>query len=397
MARVLCCWERGAALGHLSALRPFVERAVADNHDVTLAARELGNVPQVYGELPIKILQAPIAGVTMRSGSPSIRSVGMSLETYYGEAPELLDVLVRAWDGLFEAVKPDLVIYDHSPTALIASLERPWTKWVLGSGFLIPRRDLEPFGMFPQRPGATPPADVSPPEGDTRVLAVINQHLCARGLAPLADLSDIWGQADREWLITLPELDHFGERPDTMYLGIPSAGFAEPSHWPDRSGPKVVGYLAECDALHPLLAALDQLPINGVFYTRDLGADEIAQYPNLMIHKRPLDLPSLLQDADLMINMAGHKTVAETYLAGVPQLMIVRHQEQLLLAWRVMALKAGVAINAKTREIRKPLQAAFGLMKRGIEPVSAERAREMSGARLMREIDAAFNAMTPAP
>lgn len=396
MARILCCWERGAGLGHLASLYPFVTRAVADGHEVTLAVRDLRNVPAIFGDIPVRLLQAPIAFAGKRSGSaPTAQSIGMMLDGFYGGDSTFLCSLCRAWEGLFDLIRPDLVIYDHSPTALIASLGSPWQKWIIGSGFLIPRTDEMPFGRFPQKPGAgfspstEPDTEAFP--SDAPVVDLINEYLKQKGETQIRDLGDVWRQADRNWLLTLPELDHFGERSNATYLGIPPGAVADKTSWPDRSGPKVVGYLADSAALHPLLEHLDRLPINGIFYTRDLSAEEIAKYPKLTIRTQPLNLPSLLQEADLMINMAGHKTVAETYLARVPQLMIVRHQEQLLLFWRIIALKAGVGLGAHTTDVEKPLQAAFALMKKGVPPVSAEHLKEMQGARLMREIDVVFS------
>ena len=396
MARILCCWERGSALGHLSSLRPFIERAVYGGHDVTLVARELRHIDAVLGDLPVRVLQAPYANATPHPDGAPVESVGMLLETFYSHDSSLLDALCRAWDHLFRLLVPDVVIYDHAPFALIASWGGSWAKWVVGSGFLVPRTDEEIFGRFPRQPGSGVPDNARFVASNSAAVEAVNGYLRKTGCAPIDDLSDVWKQADRNWLLTLPELDHFGERSDEVYLGIPPGSFGGAISWPDRAGPKVVGYLAECAALRPLLSLLNDLNINGVFYTRDLLEEEIAQYPNLAIHMRPLDLGHLLRDADLGINMGGHKTVAETYLAGVPQLLLLRHQEQLLLFLRVMALRAGVGVNAKMTDLRRPLEAAFALMKRGIQPVSAERAHEMSGARLTREIDAAFGAMTSA-
>lgn len=394
MARILCCWERGAGLGHLASLRPFVEGAVAAGHEVTLVVQNVQNVPTVFREIPVRLLQAPLGRARKREQSaPSIQSIGMMLEGFYGGDSTFLRSLCRAWEGLFDLVRPDLVIYDHSPTALIASLGQPWKKWIIGSGFMIPRTDEVPFGQFPKEPGTVIPPNTNPDLSDALRVDLINTYLRQKGETQISDLGDIWRQADRNWLLTLPELDHFGERPHATYLGIPPERFGAAVSWPDRSGPKVVGYLAHCAALHPLLEQLNRLPINGVFYTRDLSVEEIAQYPNLTICPLPLNLPLLLKDADLMINMAGHKTVSETYLAGVPQLMIVTHQEQLLLFWRIIALRAGVGLSAHTTEVAKPLQAAFALMEKGVPTVGAERAEEMRGAKLIREIQAAFDDM----
>ena len=59
MARVLCVWEMGSALGHLANLRPFVEAACGAGHQVTLAAKELQNIDAVLSGLPMTLFQAP--------------------------------------------------------------------------------------------------------------------------------------------------------------------------------------------------------------------------------------------------------------------------------------------------------------------------------------------------
>ena len=47
MARVLCVWEQGTNLGHLSHLRAPLQVAQALGHELTLAARELHRIPEV--------------------------------------------------------------------------------------------------------------------------------------------------------------------------------------------------------------------------------------------------------------------------------------------------------------------------------------------------------------
>jgi hypothetical protein len=138
----------GGALGHLSNLRPFIEGALAAGHQVSLVAKELHNVDAILGEYDIPLFQAPYLHRPITQRYANMMSFSQLVLQRFENAEEL-SLLTRAWDAIFAAVKPDIVIYDFAYSALVASYGKPWRKWLVGNGFMIPHTQTPYFGLFP--------------------------------------------------------------------------------------------------------------------------------------------------------------------------------------------------------------------------------------------------------
>ena len=78
MATVLCVWEQGGNLGHLSNLRLPIEIALELGHRVVLAARELHRVPEALAGLRIELLPAPFNMRTTTRSFTAILNPGIS-------------------------------------------------------------------------------------------------------------------------------------------------------------------------------------------------------------------------------------------------------------------------------------------------------------------------------
>ncbi len=341
MARILFVWEQGSNLGHLSHLRLPMELAVHSGHDVYLAARELHRAPQVLGGLPITFLQAPFKqNVAVADHSAFLGYTHLIARQCFSSAQEL-DMFTRAWRGLFDLVQPELVVFEHSPTALIASRGYAFKKVLVGNGFTVPpvggQAVFDPFLPF-----VTTARTESVMEGlradDAQLLAVVNAVLLHLQSSPFARLSDIYTQADAQWLMSWPQLDHFGARPGQRYLGIaPLLQCAEPQ-WPEGPGPKVFGYLQNMPSMERLLQNLQQEQVCALLYARDLPHRLKADYTGAHIRfaDELVDLAQVAAQASWVINHANVSTVAAFMLAGIPQLVIPRHQEQLFVSLRMV-------------------------------------------------------------
>ena len=55
----------------------------------------------------------------------------------FGDAAELA-TMAEAWRKLYDFVRPDLIIFDHAPTALLASAGYPVRRALIGTGFFSP-------------------------------------------------------------------------------------------------------------------------------------------------------------------------------------------------------------------------------------------------------------------
>lgn len=382
MARILCVWEMGSALGHLSNLKPFVDAAQAAGHQVILALKELHNIAAVLPNCALPLFQAPYLMRPPRTSSRLLSYSQLVLERFETDAE--LTALCQAWDTLFDAVAPDVVVYDFAPSALIASLGKPWRKWVIGNGFFIPRGDGPFLGLFP-RVKKTAENAATLRNADATLLARVNHVLHRRGIAAIADVRQLFSQADSQLLMTLPELDAFGARPGADYVGIPPQMPSQAPRWPAGGGQKIFAYLAKFPALEAFLAALDGLNASTLIYSRDIPPALQARFPRLGFVDSPLDLEQVNAEADLVVNMGSHTTCAQALMAGVPQLVIPRRQEQYFTAARIASQGRGVLMPANTERPAAAIARALDLPRANLA-FDPERRRRLSGPLLAARI-----------
>lgn len=193
----------GSNLGHLANLKLFIDHAVAKGHTVSLAVRELQNVATVLDPTSIQLFQAPlIRHSRIPSQSPTISFTQLIQRQVFADHHELTG-LYLAWQSIFDTVAPDLVIYEHAPSALVASLHREWQKWAVGSGFMVPRTDGIFLGVFP-RVAKTEQHYRRLLESEKSLLACINRLQQDLGRTPIKSVKEIYQQCDQQLLLTLP-------------------------------------------------------------------------------------------------------------------------------------------------------------------------------------------------
>lgn len=341
MARVLCVWELGSDLGHLSHLRLPIEVALQLGHEVYLAARQLDRIAMVLGDMPITCLQAPFKQVALAADQTAFPSYTHLLARQCFSGVDELEMYLRAWRALFDLVKPDLVLFEHSPTALIAAYGYKFKKVLVGNGFSIPPQPLEagaPFAPFVTTP-RTPEVLVGLRSDDAVLLTVINRALARLGLAALPSLSDIYGQADEQFLMTLPVLDHFGQRPGQRYLGVEPPKSHPAPQWPVGTGAKVFGYLQAFPSLEKLLQGLQSAQACALLHVRGLppALREAYSSKQICFTDQLLDLSQVAKQAAWVVTHGNHNTMASFVRAGVPQLLIPLHQEHLFASLSLVA------------------------------------------------------------
>ena len=348
MATVLCVWELGGNLGHLSNLRLPVQIALQQGHRVVMALKDQSHARQVLGDLPVTYLQAPFRAQALAADAPAIPSFShLLIRQCFTSVNELAGYL-RAWHAIFAAVQPDLVLFEHSPTALIAAYGCNFKKVMIGNGFTAPpvQADVqEPFLPFPTTL-RTLPVWAGLRQDDGEVCKLINAARSRLGLALLPHLHAIHAQVDATWLMTWAPLDHFGPRPGAHYLGIEPAQPRAAPVWPAGDGPRVFGYLQAFGALEPLLRALMARRARAVLFVRHMPLSMRRAFAHTGVEfvDAPVDLHQVAHQADWVISHGNHSTVAHFAATGVPQLLIPLYQEQLFLARRMV--QHGVALIA---------------------------------------------------
>lgn len=339
MATILLTWELGAGTGHCVNLLPVAQHLSKQGHEVYLALRDLSLAHAVFGDLNVKILQAPYKPNKPDKPIPEAINYAHILHNIGFEKKEELSTLAQAWRNLYDCVKPDLIVFEHSPTALLASQGFNSKKVLLGTGFFTPP-DTYPLPIL--RPWMN--VDLKHLQQDEdRVLDNANHLLKGWRRPPLDRLGQLFAQVDENILLTFSELDHYQQRQEAKYWGHWSiTGGGEPD-WPAGEGPKVFGYLRPFKTLPYFLKLIRQLQIRAYFYVVGFSADMRRQFEggNLKLADRRVDMVHIGRECDLAILNGNAGTTTSLLLAGKPSFQLPVHLEQTIFSKRIVDAQVG--------------------------------------------------------
>lgn len=344
MSRVLFAWELGANLGHLSRDLPVAQKLRDAGYEVLFAVRDTRVAAEVLSPAGFDFVQAPVAVGRTRLAQPPANYAELLAAEGWCDRQALLGHL-RAWASLIALGAFDAVVADHAPGALIAARIAGRIGIAFGNGFEIPP-DTEPM------PSIRPWQNYSPERllaSERRVLTDINVSVSALGGEAYARLGQVFGA--RPVLVTLGELDHYGNRDDGRYVGsIHGLGGVPEATWPVGEGHRVLVYLRPHHAA--TTAVMDELVALGVRAVCVVpGAREEfkARYRSghVAIVDHPVALGPLLDGATAMIGYASNGAMSEALLQGIPLLMIPSTVEQYLGARQAQAHGIGIVIDGK--------------------------------------------------
>lgn len=349
MANILLTWEAGAGLGHLVNLRPFARHLTDGGHRVFAALQDLSRAQSVFQAAPVEFLQAPIR---VRFGADQIRvpqTFAQILHNLsFSDARELA-ALTTAWRHLYSYVKPDLIVFDHSPTALLASRGLETKRVLVGTGFFSPPH----VAPMPNLRPSTPTTTETLLAHENTVLDRVNRLVTDWGEPPLEKLSDLYAQVDFDYLATFPELDHYPERQGGKYIGAWPGGVGKPPVWPSGNGPRIYAYLKPFAAIESLLSLLAKVRHPTLVYVDGVDRKLQERYRSdlLYFEDQPLELGRVARECDLAILNANHGTTVAMLLAGTPTLQIPLYLEQSLFAAAVARMGAGLAAPPGSEEM----------------------------------------------
>ncbi|MDZ7619885.1 MAG: hypothetical protein U1E05_23035 [Patescibacteria group bacterium] len=356
MSRILLAWELGVGLGHLTNILPFARGLCGQGHQVFLALKDLSQADRVFAGLDVAYLQAPIQTRTAAYQILPPVTFGHILHNIGFGDPRELRTRVEAWRHVYQYVKPDLIVFDHSPTALLAATGVGAKRVLVGTGFFWPP-DESPLRSL--RPWMQCDVDRLAADED-RVLQNVNQVLAFWRQPKLERLSRLYYDIEESFLLTFRELDHYGERPSARYWGSWSyASGIEPA-WPEGKGKHVYAYFKPFPALPSALSLLRELRTPTLVYMDrvDAGMRKRFESASLRFEAQPLDIASVARQCDVAIINGNHGTAVSFLLAGKPALHIPIHLEQAMFSARVANLGAGLIAPA-----RSPERIAIQLMK----------------------------------
>src|ERR1700722_8238240 len=341
MASILRAWELGGGWGHLMRLMPIAGGLVARGHRVCAALRDLRWAIGVFGD-DVALLQAPLRFRPFPGEAEQPMTLAHILaKTGFGEARELAG-LCQAWRGIFDYVKPDLMISDHSPTALLASRGQPFKRCAIGTGFTCPpdERPLPNLRYWETPDTAQLLCD------EERILQNMNSVIPPSAVAPLSHVTSLYAELDMTFLMTVHELDHYPNRIGAEYWGDSTSAAGEPPVWPDNGhGPRVYGYLKSFAKLPDLLGQLNAWQFPTLIYSDEIDPKIVRQFTSSTLHfaKRRLALNDVGRQCDLAIIHGTHGATMAMLMAGKPTLQLPIYLEQVLMSQAVRRMGAGLA------------------------------------------------------
>lgn len=294
----------------------------------------------MFGGDDFEYLQAPVWTVS----TPGLPNPPMSygeVLMHFGFLNERgLKTQVKGWRNLMTRVEPALLIADHAPTSLLAAYTLGLPSAMLGTGFFSPPR-VSPFPCV--RPWLHLPEQRFV-DGEKKVLQTVNSTLEGLGIAPLPNLAELFRNVNEDFLLTLPELDHYGERSDATYWGpINSLGQGVSPRWPAGDGPRVFVYLkGDVKYLAEAARQVSDLEWPTIFYAGERAEELEKEHgaPNICFSAEPLDLNTVAGESDVAVCHGGQGTVTAFLLHGKPLVLFPTQAEQRMLGKNVMTLGA---------------------------------------------------------
>jgi UDP:flavonoid glycosyltransferase YjiC (YdhE family) len=388
LGRALLAWEFGGDLGHARRAVAVGRQLRALGHEMAFVSSDLAAL-EAADAAELECLPTPVLPLSPHPDPSPLNASDVLLNLGYGDARALAGALA-AWRSLVRLLRPDAIVCDYAPTALLAAREHGLPCAALGSGFSIPPV-ADPMPSL--RPWATVDSRALV-DRDAKLLATVREAWAAIGARKPAPASagEVF-RADAQLVCAWPELDHFGARGDVEYLGPQRDGAAaQPIAWATEARPRLFAYLKPRDprfarvieaiARHAgeAIVAAPGLP--------DARALELSAGP-VRVVTRAVDTESLA-GADLWMSHAGAGSVATAMRLGVPQALLPLHLEQYLVARRAASLGiAAVREPESTADLGEWLGAALGdeALKRAAVAARAEIAPRVpldAGSRIAR-------------
>lgn len=336
--RVLAAIDLGGNWGHLLRMRPLLDAMLVRGHACALATPEPAAAARMFDGKAVDIVACPSLNRThpVPKGL-RFQSYVQILEHCAFGADGVLESSLRQWAALLRRVRPDVMLTDFSPMALLMAHLCGIPVVQVPIGWEAPPAG-ERLPMIPPWQGEDPAPFV---ETEMRLLARLNRQCAVHRAAPFERVSDLYA-VGAQLLCTWAETDHFAQRPCARYIGpIFTSDLGEDVGWaavpPSRA--RVFAYLAPDWRNLAILEALCRLDVDVVAVLPGVSADASAQLraSGARIFDSAVRIDRAVRHARLVISNGGHGLIGASLGAGVPMLMLPRSAEQAMIVDQLVA------------------------------------------------------------
>ncbi len=340
----------GAALGHITRLTPLAHALSEKGHDVTFILNDpaLVQAPTTSPKpLSLKVVKAPIWARKYLNLPVKPQNISeVLIASGYYDSKEVSSQLAQ-WQQLLLSLAPDLIIFDYSPTAILASRGMPCKKLGLDEAFSSPPpiQPLPPFARIDKNRQA------SLVHSDKSLVDSVNQGLNKLDIKPIDFAHELF-EVDKSILLSIPELDPYVKfRTNTNHFGPMTIDNPQAisTTWSEcKKTKKVLGYLKpNYPMLEVFLECLHGFDVEANIFIPKVSSHIIERFSkgSIRISNSPYKLSSAFEEADTLVCHGGTTTTASAIMHGLPVLIIPHQQEQLAVAQRCINEQLGVFLN----------------------------------------------------
>jgi len=290
---------------------------------------------------------------------------------------------VKWWQDVLDARCTDLLIADYAPCALLAAQSMGIPAVVIGTGYGIPPEGLPEFPVFL-------------PEYSERLFSeaamvdTINAATAQLGVPKLNYLSDIYRRS-QDLVRTLDVLDPYAGQRDQPLLP-PVADFSAAA---DGSGDEVFIYFSTSELADPqVVEAISTLNLPTRAFCPAIDPDVAArlQQAGVILETSPVPVELIASRSRMMLHSGQHGILSLSLGAGLPQVAIPQHLEQLYHARRCEHLGVGSTVTLEQRttdRLREMIRSSYydAAMQRTARDLSGQLASQfrVDSAQVMRE------------
>ena len=343
MASILFCWELGAGFGHLTPHRAALAMLRQRGHSVHVAVRDLVRASKAFEGLPFHYWQAPtpqsrpeMAYINTHNFAHILHNTGLG---------DSLGVAARmsAWKNIIAVTRPNVVLVDYCPTALLALRGLNIPTVVTGTGFFIPP-NVSPCPVFPMVVNETTPEKIAREE--QQLLDAINTAVARHNQPPLTSLAQLFHEVSATIFRSLPEFDHYPGRSSEGFLGLPPDPVREPINWPEGEGPRVFAYLKPFQTLDVLLTELQNRKLPTIIACDGIQKPTRQKFASPLMRFVPptVDIAQMGRESQFAITNANLTTSVRLLLQGCPLITIPLQLEQMLVAANFQRLGTGIPL-----------------------------------------------------
>lgn len=346
---IMITWELGGGYGHLIPIIAICKKLILSDTIITLVLKDITNPILILLPKSIKIIQAP-KSISPVDNKHTLSTVSDILFVNGYHSTKSIKHLLNQWIDIIDLVKPDVVINDYSPTAVIACKIKRIKNISIGTGFFIPpiTKELIYFRDIEE-------VDINRSTFiESSILNSLNSIFLKSGLEKQYTSVIHCLRADKSFITTYPELDH--------YLGVrdlETENFIGNITFNIKNDIKI-DYKKEDNSIllyikneyKYLIELLEELIVNNINVIAFINKPSkkvanLVKDTNVKIYSELLNLNEVLKVTSVFISNCGNSSVIQSIISGVPVVMLPMQQEQRMLSNIIQKANFGVVYNEK--------------------------------------------------